>query len=229
VNTIFLAFPFRPEHEQLVRYIDRTVRSHGLLLITGEILGGGGLTPEIQKRIVQSDALVALLTREQKIEGKDEWLPSEWVLTEYISARGRNQRAIAVVEAGVKVKGAYAEHEHIDLDRTALCETLIRLSETIGIWKLEAGRSLEIRLLPEAAATIASKDTTKCEYRLVSPAGDATAWQVGRARPKPGGVFLVVQGVREDAAIEVRILEGGNPTWRSVESPQWVHVELKSG
>jgi hypothetical protein len=41
-------------------------------------------------------------------------------------------------------------------------------------------------------------------------------------------VFLVVQGVKVNEEIQVKILEGGNPRWRSVESPQWVHIELKS-
>jgi hypothetical protein len=71
VNKIFLGFSFRPENERVVRDIDRLVRSHGLVLVTGEALGGAGLTPEIQSRISQADALVTLLTREEKIEGQE--------------------------------------------------------------------------------------------------------------------------------------------------------------
>jgi hypothetical protein len=228
VNKIFLAFSFRAENSQLVRDIDRVVRSHGLVLVTGEILGGQGLTAEIQARIKESDALIALMTREQKIEGRDIWQPTPWVTTEYISARARNQLAIAMVEDGVQSNGAYAENEHIKLDRTVQSEAFIRLSETIGLWRAQSGRSLEIRLLPEAAATLAANENTKCEYRLVPPVGDPTDWKVGRARSKPGGVFLVVQGVKVNEDIQVKILEGGNPRWRSEESPQWVHIELKS-
>jgi hypothetical protein len=232
VNKIFLGFSFRPENERLVRDVDRLVRSHGLVLVTGEILGGAGLTDEIQHRIAEADALVALLTREEKIEGQEAWRPTGWVNSEYISARARHQRAIALVEDSVKVDGAYAENEHIRIDRQCPCEAMIRLSETIGHWKLESGRSLEIRLLPEAAATLAASEGARCEYRVVPrmlPMGtDPPSWQKGWARPKPGGVFLIIPGVRQDEAIEVRILEGDIARWRSVESPQWVHVELKS-
>jgi hypothetical protein len=228
VNKIFLAFSFRPENDRVVRDIDRVVQSHGLVLVTGEILGGAGLTVEIQSRIAQADALIAFLTREERIEGQEAWRPTGWVNTEYISARARGQRATALVEDSVRVDGAYAEHEHIPFDRQCPCEAMVRLSQTIGLWKFESGRPLEIRLLPEAAANLAVSENARCEYRLVPPIGAVSPWQEGRARPKPGGVFLVIPGVKRDEAIEVRILEGNAARWRSVESPQWVHVELKS-
>ena len=228
MNKIFLAYSFRPENERLVRDIDRVVQSHGLVLVTGEILGGAGLTPAIQERIKHSDALVALMTREEKIADQEAWRPTGWVNSEYISARGRSQRATAILESSVRLDGAYAENEHISLDRQSPCEAMIRLSETIGLWKFESGRPLEIRLLPDAAATLAASENAKCWYRLIPPSGDQPAWKEGQARQKPGGVFLVIPGVKQDEAIEVKILEGNAARWRSVESPQWVHVELRN-
>ncbi len=228
MNKIFLAFSFRPENAQLVRDIDRIVRSHGLVLVTGEILGGQGLTQEIQARIKQSDAVIALLTREQQLQGQNVWLPTQWVMGEYLSARGRDQLAIALVEQDVQLNGPYAENEHIKLDRAAQSETFIRLSETIGLWRAESGRSLEIRLLPQAAANLATNGTAKCEYRLSTPGGGLTPWKEGRTARKPGAVFLIVQGVKLDQSIEVKIVEGNIPKWSSVESPQWIHVELES-
>jgi hypothetical protein len=230
VNKIFLAYSFRPENERVVRDIGRLVRSHGLALVTGEILGGEGLTSEIQSSIAESDGLVALMTREEQIADRDEWRPTGWVNSEYISARARKQRAMALVEDRVKLDGAFAENERIRFDRQDPCEAMIRLSETIDFWKVKSGRSLEIRLLPQEAANLALRDSLRCEYRVVPPEFGAVVppWQVGLARSKPGGVFLFIPGVKKDEAIEVRIMEGSTPRWASVESPQWVHVELKS-
>jgi hypothetical protein len=226
LNKIFLSFSFRPENDQLVRDIDRVIRSHGLVPVTGEILGGQGLTQEIQARIQQSDALIAVLTREQQLQGQNVWLPTQWVSDEYGAARARGQLAMAIVEENVQVNGAYTQHEHIKLNRAAQAETFIRLSETIGLWRAEAGRSLEIRLLPQAAASFATSGNARCEYRLVPPGGVPSPWKEGRAARRPGGVFLVVQGVKFDQAIEVKIFEGNSPKWSSAESPQWVHIEL---
>jgi hypothetical protein len=62
MNKIFLAYPFREENERLLRAIDRLVKSHGIALVTGEILGGEDLTAAIKDSIAKSDALIAVLT-----------------------------------------------------------------------------------------------------------------------------------------------------------------------
>lgn len=231
MNKIFVAFSFRDRNEQLVRDIDRIIRSHGLVSVSGEILGGQDLTPEVQARIRQCDALVALMTREMQVQGEGEsyWLPTQWVSGEYVSARARNQLAIAIIEDGVRLNGPYAQNEHIKLDRAAPSEALLRLSETIGYWRAEAGRALEIRLVPKEAAVFAASGNARCQYRLVAPNAVAPSpWLDGRAARKPGGVFLVVPGVKTEHSIEVQLLEGAIPRWNSPESPQWVHIELAS-
>lgn len=223
MNKIFLSYSFRPENEQVVRQVDRLIRSHGLLPVTGDVLGGGELTPEVQALIAQSDALISLFTRDKKIGGN--WIPTKWVRKELRSARKREQPAIAMVETGVKIGG---ENEYISFNRAAPCEAMIKLSQTIGRWKESVGRSLEIRLLPEAAARMASGDNARCRYRL-TPQGGAkpSAWKEGRVARRPGGVFLLVQGAKFDELIEVKIVRGRADRWRSDEAPQWVHVELE--
>lgn len=233
MNKIFVAFSFRDRNEQLVSHVDRLIRSHGLVPVSGEILGGQDLTPEVQTRIQECDALIALMTRELQVQvappGESYWMPTQWVAGEYVAARTRNQLGIAIIEDGVRLNGPYAQNEHIKLDRAAPAEALVRLSETIGYWRAQAGRALEIRLVPKEAALFAASGNAKCQYRLVRPNAVAPSpWMDGRAARKPGGVFLVVPGVKSDDSIEVQLLEGALPRWNSVESPQWVHIELAS-
>ena len=216
MNKIFLAFPFTPKAgrpvRDLVGHIGRLVASHGLVTVTGKSLGGNALTPAIQQRIKESDALVALFTRENKVAGKNAWLPTQWVQGEITSARARGQRAIALVENGVKIEGPFAENERIELDIRNPLPSLLQLSETIGGWKEEAGRFLLVRLLPEAAAALANNGNARCKVRLVPPQGAPGAWQDAVVRTQPGGVFLAVSGVKEDVAIDVEIADG-NARW----------------
>jgi hypothetical protein len=233
MNKVFIAFPFNPRagssvHEA-VAAIGRLIASHSLVPLTGESLGGDALTPAVQRLIAQSDALIALLTREKKIAGRNKRIPSQWVRDEITAARASGKSAIALVEPGVELAGLFAESERIDFDPSQPLDALLQLSETIRVWKEDAGRYLLIRLLPDQAAAMAQDGNSKCKVRLVPPQGPASGWQTGNIRVLPGGVFLGVPGVRENVAIDVQILNANDrAVWKSGEFPQWVHVEMRN-
>jgi hypothetical protein len=232
MNRIFLAHTFESKGgrrvQALVTSIGRLVRSHGLACETGASLGGNQLTSSVQRRIRESDALLALLTREEKLARRNAWRPTQWVQGELTIARQGGRSAIAIVQDGVEIGGPFSENEHIPLNLDEPSEALLRVSETISLWKEQAGRYLLIRLLPEAAANLATNGNSRCQFRLVPPAGPPGEWQNGIVRVQPGGVFLAVPGVKEDVAIDVEILEGQAPRWKSGEFPQWVHVEMRA-
>jgi hypothetical protein len=231
VNKIFLAYSFRPEQParvQLIQDIARLVRSHDLVPLDGRIAGGKPLGEAVPKLIADSHALIAVFTREEKLAKKGAWLPTQWVQDEFASAHAKDHRTIALIEEGVKRSGAFSDDEYIKLDIENPREALVRLSETLCQWKSEAGRFLMVRLLPEEAAKLAANGMVKCNFRLVLPRGPAGGWQEGMIRPQPGGVFLAVPGVPQDASFEVQILDGAKICWKSNEFPQWVHVELQA-
>jgi hypothetical protein len=233
MNKVFVAFPFKPRSGPAVRKvvdrIGRLIKSHGLVPATGESLGGNSLTPAVKKLIAESDALIALLTREERISGKNKWLASDWVKSEITTGRAIGKPAIALVEPEVDVKGLFAENEYIVLDLNKPLETLLQLSETIRVWKEETGRYLLVRLLPDAAAAAAQNRNSECRIRLVPPNGAGGGWQKGEIRILPGGVFVGVPSVKENVALDVQIVnDGGLATWKSGEFPQWVHVEMRS-
>jgi hypothetical protein len=233
MNRIFVAFPFKPKAGAIVNNvvdaIGRLIASHGLVPLTGESLGGDALTPAVQRRIGESDALVALFTREKQIGRRNQWMPTQWVQSEIVAARARGKPAIALVEPGVEVSGLFAEHERIDLDLKDPLDALLQLSETVRAWKEDAGRFLLVRLLPDGAAALAQNDNSRCKVRLVPPQGPAGEWDKGIIRLLPGGVFLAVPGVKESVALDVEILNAdGRAVWKSGEFPQWVHVEMRS-
>jgi hypothetical protein len=233
MNKIFVAFPFKPKAGAVVKdvvdAIGRLITSHGLVAVTGESLGGNALTPAVQRRIGESDALVALFTREKRLARGNKWLPTQWVQSEITAARARGKPAVALVEPGVEVSGLFEEHERIDLDPRDPLDALLQLSEAVRAWKEDAGRFLLVRLLPDEAAALAQNGSSQCKVRLVPPQGPAGGWDKGTIRQLPGGVFLAVPGVRENVALDVEILNGdGRPVWKSGEFPQWVHVQMRS-
>jgi len=209
MKTVFLAFSFRPEDRALVSYVEQLLESHDIRAVTGRRLGGEKLTPEIQSRIGESDGLIALLTRrEQKVDGK--WSTHPWVEKELEIARQSPKPAIAVIEGDVETDESYREHERLDYDSNNPTPALVALSQTIGLWKREAGQVLKVRILPQAFAKKLANQAI-VEYRLFRhdrPLG----WINGFPIQEPGGVFLYVKGIRSDTTIQFKaqVKEG---TW----------------
>jgi hypothetical protein len=224
VNKIFLAYPFRPENVPVVQKIERLVRSHGLMLATAEV-GGEDLTGAIKNQIAKSDAVIAFLAKVGKNAETGEGLTTYWVAGELQHARDRNQRAIAVIEEGVSYDSlGAAGKEYITFIRGDPHEAFVRLSETIALWKEEVGRFLEIRLMPKEAED--ATETMQCKWRIIR-GGKASDWKDVETNDRPGGVFIGLPGIKPDEEIQVALLENGQAKWRSKQSPQWLHVELR--
>lgn len=103
---IFLGFSFRNEDKDIVEQAGQLITSHLVDVETGERLAGEQLTPAVQQRIMNSDALVAILARrDSKQDGK--WTTHQWVFDEMGYARANNKNAIALVEEGIEIGGLY--------------------------------------------------------------------------------------------------------------------------
>lgn len=223
MKKIFLSFSFGNQDRELVAAIEQLMASHNVAVVTGRRLGGGALTPAIQALIDGSDGLVALLTRRDQLTGGG-WTTHPWVRDELNYARNRNQRAIALVETDVDPGGAYAEHERIPFDRDHPFDTILALSETIGLWKQEAGRLLKVCVKPENLVRQAARGGV-CRYRFTIN-GQFTPWQEAILVPEPGGTFLYLNGVRDDYLIQVQVGDGVS-NWETPATGQYVTVELQ--
>ena len=222
----FLAFSFGDNDRELANQVEQLVGSHDVMVVTGKNLGGGALTPAVKGRIDETDALIALLTRRDKIgRAKNKYTTHRWVQQELDYALGKKQRAIALIEAGVETGGMYADHEYIPFDRDNPLPAFLRLSETIGQWKREIGRNIRVLILPSDLAQKVGRSMIKCRYRFNSSEGKWTTWKETEPVRGIGGTFVNLVGVKDDDAIQLEVkLE--NKKWQSIAAPQWVQIEL---
>lgn len=222
---VFLAFAFRDEDKPLVGYVERLLASQSIQISTGENLEGRQLTPEVQRRIENSDALVALLTRRDQLANGG-WTTHQWVCDELGWARANGKPAIALIEDDVPVGGMYLSHEVIALSRATPLEALLRLAETVGAWKQDMGRSVKVQIAPEEIARKLGQGGAICRHRLWQR-GSYTAWQDVTPVPEAGGTFVYLDGVRDDHLIQIEARENG-AVWQSPATSQWMLVQLKS-
>lgn len=222
---IFMAFAFRDEDNALVNYIERLLASQFVQPITGKKLGGGQLTPEVQKRIEESDALIALLTRRDQLVAGG-WTTHQWVKDELAWAIAKGKRAIAVVEEGIDLGGMFQPHEFIPLNRQNPSEALVCLAETVGEWKKSTGRMVKVQIAPDTIANKLGEDGVVCRRRLCQQ-GKYTDWQEVTPVQETGGTFISLDGVQDEHLIQIEAEEAGN-TWRSPATSQWMLVQLKA-
>ena len=129
MKKIFLSFSFRDADRELVGMVDQLVMSHQLTRETGRRLEGQDLTDAIREKINQADGLIALLTR-RDLRDDGNWTTHDWVRDELNFARQAKLPAIALLEDGVVMSGAFSEHERIHFSRDKLPDALLALSET---------------------------------------------------------------------------------------------------
>lgn len=221
---IFLAFAYRDEDKALASQVERRLASQFIQVKTGERLGGGQLTPVVQKRIQDSDALIALMTRRDPLQAGG-WTTHPWVKDELAWARAQGKPAITLVEDGVTEGGMFQPHEWIPLDRGNPLEAFLRLAETVAGWKQDAGRLVKVQIAPEEIAGKLGDGVATCRHRLFQQ-GKFTGWRDATPIPEAGGTFVYLEGVREEHLIQIEATDAGQ-TWKSPATSQWMLVQLR--
>lgn len=202
MESIFLSYSFStPEDRSIVVEIEELLRSFGIKLETGRNLAGGQLTDEVKSLIRHSDGLIALASRRERVDSGD-WITHPWIRDEFGYAKAINKPSIALVEDGVRTNGAYENYERIPFTRDDTSPALLKLAKTLGIWKDKAGNRLKVRLLPDDI--VDELESPSYKYQFVSR-GDSLGWEDIEPVLEPGGIYLHLQGVRDDYLIEVEV------------------------
>jgi hypothetical protein len=231
---VFLSHSFSSEDRELVQAVERLLNSQDMVVTTGRHLAGGQLHPEIRNRIDNSDGLVALKTRRDRLVGPDEnlWRSSPWIDYEYNHAREQDKHAIALVENGVEIDGGpFDGYERIALDREDPLEAFLALSETLWQWKERTGIRRVVQIRPnDLGRNFRINRNLKCRYRFTDREGHTGEWIDTKPVLPASGTLLYLTGVRDnDTYIEVQILQpqDENPRWYSPATPQFISVEME--
>jgi hypothetical protein len=231
VNTAFLSFHFDGPHEKIANQVTSLVTSHNMRSVTGEHLAGGGVSDTVKKRIEKSDALIAIaLADPGRPLANGKFDTYKWVNDEIGWARGKGKSVAVFVPNDVDFDaGMHADAERIAYDSAAPLGAFLKLSQTIGIWKSEAGRTVRLLLIGEDLAATLGGDLENgtCHYRIqgrgLEEPGD---WIEARLRGEVGGIALYAQGLKDEDLVEVKVKVGA-ARWNSRGEPQSIKVEMK--
>lgn len=226
MQSIFLSYRFGNEADDtLANQVEALVKSHGLQVVNGQNLAGRALDSEIQQRINDSDAVIALMTRRDRLQDGG-WTTHDWVKRELDWARGGNKEAVALVEDGVTPPSWGNRFHWFPHSDNSVADSILILSDVIGQWKRESGRPLLIRVEPTDIAETACRSDSTLEYQLFDSRYSPSGWKPARVMRMPGAVCAQVDCDVDNCDIQLR-LERNGEYWESDIERQFVMIQLK--
>lgn len=228
---VFLSYTYRPhpdhvtELDALHRTVRRVIESMDLRVVDGMDLGGRPLDSEIEKRIAEADALIALVTPQADAAGQI--ILPEFVSTEFQAARAIKKPRFRVLHTKLEARGLGMTEEYVVFDPDKTLEVVMKLLGTIAVWKKDLGRAVQIRIEPDALASrFDSRRHDRCEYELMLRPGQMLPSRETIMWREPGGPVVHVPDFVEGASVSIQLTVDGERWQSPFVAPQLSGVAL---
>lgn len=101
----FLSCSLAQEDRDIIEFFKKIITSFNINPIVYDYQEIGRVTDKVKENIIQSDCLIAILTRRKKIEGNDYWTCSDWIQHEIAVANAFKKPIAIFIEDNVKIEG----------------------------------------------------------------------------------------------------------------------------
>ena len=218
METVFLSYTYRshPDHEadleRLRRCVVRAIEAMGLRIIDGRDVGGRPLDDALQKRIEDADALIALVT--PQVDGAGNVVEPAFVLSEFQYAKGQKKPTMRVLHHLMVARGLGAGNEYTHYTPGGELDVILKLMNTIALWRREYGRVSRVRIEPDdLAVRYDETQGDRCEVQVISPNGSYGDFERARLWQEPGAAYMLLPKLRERERVRLRVHQGGK-TWQ---------------
>jgi hypothetical protein len=219
MQTVFLSYTYRPhpDHEddlgRLRRYVVRAVEAMGLRIVDGVDVGGRPLDDALRKRIEDADALIALVTP-QANEAGDVVEPA-FVLSEFQYAEGQKKATMSVWHHLIVPRGLGAGNEYTHYKPDRELDVILKLMNTIALWRRDYGRETRVRIEPhDLAVRYDETQGDHCEVQVLSTTEGYRPFERARLWQAPGAAYVLLPKLREDERVRLRLTKDRR-TWES--------------
>jgi tetratricopeptide (TPR) repeat protein len=138
-QSAFLGHSFLPQDAHVVSFFRDILNEMLVRCISGEKPEVEQVHEKVKKRIREASIFVALFTRRDKIEGKDVWRTTEWVIQEMAYAAANGKKLLLLKENGIDdIGGLHGNQEYIEFNRDSLHLSAPKLLQSL--WSLNPGR-----------------------------------------------------------------------------------------
>jgi hypothetical protein len=221
METIFLSYTYRshPDHEDdlenLRRYVVRAIEAMGLRVVDGVDVGGRPLDEALKKRIDDADALIALMT--PQADNANAIIEPAFVLSEFGYADARDKPTMRVQHDKLPVQpGLVAGHEYAPYTPGSELKVLLKLLNTIAVWKRENKQVARVRIEPhELAVRYDEERGDTCTFQAISKEGDYGVSEPAKVLQEPGAAYAKMKLFIGDKVRLRMHLQRDNRIWKS--------------
>lgn len=132
--TAFVGHSFATEDLPLATSVIHVLESIGLQVVTGEKPKADRISEKVKRLIDSQHIFVAIFTRRDKLEGKNAWTTSSWVLDEKAYAYGKGRKLILLKENDVEsIGGIQGDYEFLPFSRENFHEAIVKLIQLFAV------------------------------------------------------------------------------------------------
>jgi len=226
---IFVAFGYNERDKWIPNLVFPIIKAFGDEVVSGEEVQGEQITDAVIREITQSNALMAFVTRRDKISG-NRWTTHRWVTDELSNAIAFKIPVAEIREIGVDEQGGIAgDRQRIIYNETERDKCLVEIVKTIGNWHSSA--TVEMQLLPDkwvrTVRPLLRNPGLRCTYQILEQSGVMSEEIPGTILPITGGLFVHAKNVPRMSLIRIRVEYSGKSWSSSFENIDSLGIHLK--
>ncbi len=219
MEKLFLSYTYRPhpdhenELERLRKFVVRTIEAMGLRVLDGVDVGGRPLDDALKKRIEDADGLIALVTPQANDAG--DIADPAFVLSEFQYAEGLRKPTMRVLHELLRARGLGAGNEYTPYQPGREIDVILKLMNTIALWKRDYGKAARVRIEPDdLAARYDETQGDRCEFQVISQTGQFRDFERASLGLEPGAAYAILPKLKEGERVRLRLRQGGK-MWQS--------------
>jgi hypothetical protein len=225
---VFIAFGYNERDKWIPNLVFPIIKAFGDEVVSGEEIQGEQITDAVIREIRQSSALMAFVTRRDKID-ENRWTTHRWVTDELSNALAFKIPVAEIRERGVDEQGGIAgDRQRILYNESERDKCLVEIVKTLGKWHLS--ETLELKLLPneciQAVRPHLRNPDLRCTYQIMDRngmTGDEIETQI---RAVTGGLFVYARNVPPLHFIQIRVKCAGKVWSSEFENVESVGIHL---
>jgi hypothetical protein len=213
---IFVAFGYNERDKWIPSLVFPIIKAFGDEVVSGEEVQGEQITDAVIREIRQSNALMAFVTRRDKIS-ESRWTTHRWVTDELSNAIAFKIPVAEIRETGVDEQGGIAgDRQRITYNESERDKCLVEIVKTLGNW--HSSDTIELKLMPneciQAVRPLLRNPALRCTYQILERSGLMGEEIPAQILPITGGLFVRAKNVPPRSYIQIRV-ECAGKSWSS--------------